>query len=109
MEKDHSAKQLPRYYGPMVVISKTKGLSYHLGELDGSIAAKGYAGYRLIPYYPHDPTNISVTQIFRAQDLERINGETKEEEVLAINDEEDREYAPLRRSARLAEARKKGD
>jgi hypothetical protein len=95
MEKDHSSKHLPRYYGPMVVISKTKGLSYRLGELDGSIASKGYAGYRLMPYYPRDPTNISVTQIFGATELERI----QEEESLL--DEEDREFIPLRRSERI--------
>jgi transposase InsO family protein len=97
MEKNHSSKHLPRYYGPMVVISKTKGLSYRLGELDGSIASKGYAGYRLLPYYPRDPTNISVTQIFGTSDLERIQAENN-----VLDDEEDREYIPLRRSTRLS-------
>jgi hypothetical protein len=102
MKQEHnlSAKHLPRYYGPMVVISKTKHKSYRLGELDGSVSSKGYAGFRLIPYYARDPTNIPVTQIFDAQDLNRM-----ETEDLAINDEEDREYAPVRRSARLAASR----
>jgi transposase InsO family protein len=99
MEKDLSAKHLPRYYGPMVVISKTKKNSYRLGELDGSISIKGFAGYRLIPYYPRDPSHISVTQVFAPEDLQQV---TVEEE-LAIEDEEDREYAPRRRSARLAQ------
>jgi hypothetical protein len=99
-EQDHSSKHLPRYYGPMVVISKTTNQSYRLGELDGSVSSRGYAGFRLIPYYARDPTNIPVTQLFDNQDLSQI-----EDKDLAINDEEDREYAPLRRSARLVEIR----
>jgi hypothetical protein len=98
MEKDHSSKHLPRYFGPMVVISKTKGLSYCLGELDGSIARKGFAGYRLIPYYPRDPSNISITQLFNMTDLQRL-----QEEDNSLDDEEDREYVPCRRSQRLLE------
>jgi hypothetical protein len=96
MEKDHSSKHLPRYFGPMVVITKTRGLSYRLGELDGSIAKKGFAGYRLIPYYPRDPTNISVTQLFNTTDFQHLQDEDN-----ILEDEEDREYVPLRRSQRL--------
>ena len=82
----------------MVVISRTKKLSYRLGELDGSIAAKGYAGYRLIPYYPRDPTNLTITQVFDTNDLSRL----AQEDSNIVDDPEDPEYVPLRRSARLA-------
>lgn len=99
MEKDHSAKHLPHYYGPMVIISCLKNHSYHLGELDGSVAAKRYVGFRLIPYYPHNLVNIPVTQILEREVLEQ----TEVEEGQVIEDEEDREYISRRRSEWLAE------
>jgi hypothetical protein len=40
-----SSKDLLHYYGPMVVISRMKKHSYHLGELDKSVAVRGFTGY----------------------------------------------------------------
>jgi transposase InsO family protein len=43
-------KTKPRYLGPYEVCRKTKGGSYVLKELDGTILHEGAAAYRLLPY-----------------------------------------------------------
>lgn len=55
-------KTEPRYLGPFVVERQTRGGSYVLKELDGTIARKGIAAFRLVPYkarpgydLPHEP------------------------------------------------------
>ena len=47
----------------MVVIERTKGGSYILGELDGSISKLRFAVFRLIPYYPRDLKAVPVTKL----------------------------------------------
>jgi transposase InsO family protein len=43
-------KTKPRYLGPYEVCRRTKGGSYVLKELDGSILHEGVAAFRLLPY-----------------------------------------------------------
>ena len=57
MEMDRKTK--PRYYGPMVVVSRGRNGAYTLGELDGSLSRNTYAAARIIPYYPR--THVSGT------------------------------------------------
>ena len=61
------AKTKPRYFGPMIVIRHTKGNSYVLGELDGSVSKLRFAAFRLIPYYPRDIRAVPVTKIDEAE------------------------------------------
>ena len=61
-DKILSDKTKPRYFGPMVVIKRTNGGSYVLGELDGSISKLRFAAFRLIPYRPRDLTAVPVTK-----------------------------------------------
>lgn len=66
-DKTMSDKTRPRYFGPMLVIKRTKGGSYILGELDGSLSKLRFAAFRLIPYLPRDLKAIPVTKILDDQ------------------------------------------
>lgn len=43
-------KTEPRYFGPYVVVERTRGGAYVLEELDGALHAEHYAAFRLLPY-----------------------------------------------------------
>ena len=71
-DKTLSDKTKPRYFGPMVVVRRTKGGSYILGELDGTLSKLRFAAFRLIPYYPRDIKAVPVTRLLEdhPEDLE---------------------------------------
>lgn len=50
VEKELNRKHKPRYLGPFEVDRRTKGGSYVLKELDGTILRQGVAAFRLLPY-----------------------------------------------------------
>lgn len=50
VEQELSRKVKPRYIGPYRVVRQTRGGSYVLAELDGTVRRSGVAAFRLIPY-----------------------------------------------------------
>ena len=62
-------KTRPRYYGPMVVLRRTRHGAYRLSKLDGAISRLRYAAFRLIPYHACSRSFIPVTQIVGSDDL----------------------------------------
>lgn len=59
IEEELDRKHKPRYLGPFAVVRRTKGGSYVLKELDGSVSRRGIAASRLLPYYARDGQPIS--------------------------------------------------
>jgi hypothetical protein len=72
IEAASNAKCKPRYFGPMVVVSRSQGGSYQLAEIDGSLSKLKFAAFRIIPYYPRSLTSLEITQFINPQALEGI-------------------------------------
>jgi hypothetical protein len=54
IEKELNRKTKPRYLEPYEVDRRTKGGSYVLKEMDGTIQRQGVAAFRLYPYISRD-------------------------------------------------------
>ncbi|KAF8811323.1 hypothetical protein BYT27DRAFT_7089649 [Phlegmacium glaucopus] len=76
IESSLNKKMKPRYNGPMVVISRTRGGSYVLAELDGAVLHQKVGAFRVVPYFAQRkidlPDDIHELIDVPAQVLERI-------------------------------------
>ncbi|KIJ11777.1 hypothetical protein PAXINDRAFT_84032, partial [Paxillus involutus ATCC 200175] len=92
VEKELNRKTKPCYLGPMLVIRRTKGGSYMLAELDGSISKLRYAAFRLLPYHVHSHISVPVTSIMGFSDKALECMEGIEEEELEGNEPDKEDY-----------------
>ena len=60
-DKSLSDKTQLHYFGPMIMVKRTKGGSYVLGELDGSLSKLRFVAFQLLPYQPRDIKAVPVT------------------------------------------------
>jgi hypothetical protein len=91
MSLDRKAK--PRWFGPMVVVSRTKGNSYILAELDGAVSKTRYAAFRVIPYYPRKSISIKLDEFLQhpESDASDTDSSSDDESDNESDDESERE------------------
>ena len=92
VEESLDSKMEPRYLGPLVVIRRTRGGSYVLAELDGSIVGGTVAQFRVIPYHARH----SIELPRKIHDLIDVSPQTRKE--LVTSDESvptEYHYRPL--------------
>ncbi|KAJ8580940.1 hypothetical protein M405DRAFT_887474 [Rhizopogon salebrosus TDB-379] len=71
IEPSSNAKCKPRYFGPMVVVSRSMHGAYRLAEVDGSVSKLKFAAFHIIPYHARSPSTLEVTQFI---DIDTIAG-----------------------------------
>jgi hypothetical protein len=92
----------PRYFGPMIVVSRNRGGAYIVCDLDGTLAHAPVAAFRVVPYFarrsikiPDLEAHLDVS-VARLRELERSHtADPDEAEAVAESfPPEDREDHP---------------
>ena len=71
IEESLNRKTKPHYIGPMLVIRKKRNTSYIIAELGGAQSQQHVAGFRLIPYYLRENTDVPI--VSNLSDAEQDN------------------------------------
>ena len=102
IEKSLDRKMYPRYFGPCVVIRRTKGGSYILAELDGSVLRGKYGAFRVLPhearYHIDLPAEIKELINMSKDDIDAMAAEDEPEEQTRSGPDFIFEKAPVLRA-----------
>jgi hypothetical protein len=90
VEKEFNRKTKPQYLGPFIVECQTKGGSYVLREINGTLSRHGVAAFRLVPYTSRDLTILSslsqpLHEHKEEQDIDHKSQITSSEEELVLS------------------------
>lgn len=87
VEKELDKKHKPRYLGPFQIVRRTKGGSYVLKELDGTVSRRGVARFRLLPYVPRAGVHLPQVEFEERSDDDKESDNDSDEDASSSNEE----------------------
>jgi hypothetical protein len=92
IEKALNRKMRPRYLGPCIVISRSKGGAYIVAELNGAVFDRPVAAFRVVPY--HARASLTLPPLDSLLDISDARLKEMEDSTL-VDPEDDDDDEPL--------------